>query len=99
MELEESLASSKAALKAQKIEVAELVAELEKKGRDLARKYETVQLQTTQLQELPDKIEGLQARIEELKASQEPGSHPTLNLPLDKTWRLVEERAGKCRVG
>jgi chromosome segregation ATPase len=92
VELEESLAVSKAALKAQKLEVAELVAELEKRGHELARKYEAVQLQTTQLQELPDKIEGLQASIDKLKASQEPGSHPTLNLPLEKTWALVEER-------
>jgi chromosome segregation ATPase len=92
VELEESLAVSKAALRAQKLEVAELVAELEKRGRELARKYEAVQLQTTQLQELPDKIEGLQASIDKLKASQEPGSHPTLNLPLEKTWALVEER-------
>jgi chromosome segregation ATPase len=90
--LEESLAVSKAALRAQKLEVAELVAELEKRGRELARKYEAVQLQTTQLQELPDEIEGLQASIDKLKATQEPGSHPTLNLPLEKTWALVEER-------
>lgn len=92
MELEQSLAVSKAALKAQKIAVAELVSELEKKGRELARKYEAVQLQTTQLQDLPDKIEGLQASINRLKASQEPGSHPSLNLPLEKTRALVEER-------
>jgi chromosome segregation ATPase len=92
VELEQSLAVSKAALKAQKIAVAELVSELEKKGRELARKYEAVQLQTTQLQDLPDKIEGLQASIDRLKASQEPGSHPTLNLPLEKTRALVEER-------
>lgn len=92
VELEQSLAVSKAALKAQKIEVAELVAELEKKGRELAGKYEAVQLQTTQLQELPEKIEGLQASINKLKESQEPGSDPTLNLPLEKTWSLVDER-------
>jgi hypothetical protein len=92
VELEESLAVSKAALKQQKIQVAELVADLEETGRELARKYDAVQLQTTQLQELPDKIKGLQASIDRLKASQEPGSHPTLNLPLQKTWVLVEER-------
>ena len=97
MELEETLVGSKAALKEQKIQVAELVAELEKKGRELARKYEAIQLQTTQLQELPDKIEQLQSSIDRLKASQDPGSHPTLNLPLEKTWALAEER-GKERV-
>lgn len=72
--------------------MAELVAELEQKGRELCRKYETIQLQTTHLQELPEKIEGLQTRIVELKASQGPGSNPTLNLPLEKTLSLVEER-------
>ena len=79
-------------LKAQKTEVAELVSELEKKGRELARKYEAIQLQTAQLQELPNKIEGLQASIDRLKAAQQPGSNPTLILPLDKTLALVEER-------
>jgi chromosome segregation ATPase len=72
--------------------VAELVAELEKKGRELARKYEAVQLQTTQLQELPQRIEELQASVEELKVNQAPGSNPTLNMPLEKTLALVEER-------
>lgn len=92
VELEETLAESKAALKAQKIDVANLVEELEKKGRELCAKHEKVQLQTTQLKELPEKIQGLQARIEELQAAQHPGSHPTLNLPLEKTLSLVEER-------
>jgi len=92
VELEETLAGSKAALKAQKTEVAELVGELEKRGRELCGKYKAIQLETTQLQELPEKIEGMQARIEELKAAQLPGSNPTLNLPLEKTLELVEER-------
>ncbi|TVY31374.1 Kinetochore protein [Lachnellula subtilissima] len=92
VELESSLAVSKTSLKAQKTEVAELVAELEKRGRELCRKYENVQLQTRQLQELPDNIEGLQASIEELKATQQLGSNPILSMPLEKTLALVEER-------
>ncbi|CAG8972097.1 hypothetical protein HYALB_00011229 [Hymenoscyphus albidus] len=92
IELEEALAISKASLKAQKIEVAELVEQLEEKGRQLSRKYDNVQLQTTQLQELPEKIERLQSSIDELKATQAPGSSPTLNMPLEKTLDLVEER-------
>lgn len=91
VELEESLAVAKAALKAQKTEVAELVAELEARGRELCRKYENIQMQTTQLQELPEKIGALQTSVEELKAAQQPGSNPTLNLPLEKTLALVEE--------
>ena len=92
VELEESLAVAKAALKAQKTEVAELVAELEARGRELCRKYENIQMQTTQLQELPEKIGALQTSVEELKAAQQPGSNPTLNLPLEKTLALVEDR-------
>ena len=92
VELEASLAVSKAALKVQKTEVAELVAELEKRGRELCRKYQNIQMQTTQLNELPEKIEVLQANIEELKAAQAPGSNPTLNMPLEKTLALVEEK-------
>lgn len=49
-------------------------------------------MQTTQLQELPERIEALKLSIEELKAAQQPGSNPTLNLPLEKTLALVEER-------
>jgi DNA repair exonuclease SbcCD ATPase subunit len=92
VDLEASLAVAKAALKAQKTEVAELVAELETRGRELCRKYENIQMQTKQLQELPDEIEALQASVEELKAAQQPGSNPTLNMPLEKTLALVEER-------
>jgi chromosome segregation ATPase len=92
VELEASLAVEKAALKAQKTEVAELVAELEKRGRELCRKHENIQMQTSQLQELPEKIGELQTSIEELRAAQQPGSNPTLNMPLEKTLALVEER-------
>lgn len=90
--MEQTLAVSKAALKAQKTEVAELVAELEKRGRELCRKYQNIQMQTSQLQELPQRIEELEASVEELRAAQQPGSNPTLNLPLEKTLDLVEER-------
>jgi chromosome segregation ATPase len=92
VELEASLAVAKAALKAQKTEVAELVAELETRGRELCRKYENIQMQTTQLQELPERIAALQTSVGELKTAQQPGSNPTLNMPLEKTLALVEER-------
>ncbi|PBP28419.1 hypothetical protein BUE80_DR000561 [Diplocarpon rosae] len=92
VELEASLAISKAALKSQKTDVADLVAELEKRGRELCQKYENVQMQTSQLQELPQTIEGLEANIEQLRAEQQPGSSPRLNMPLDKTLAAVEER-------
>ncbi len=92
VELEAALAHSKASLKTQKVEVAELVTELEQRGRELCRKYENIQMQTTQLQRLPEKIDGLQASVEKLRAEQEPGSNPTLNMPLEKTLSLVDER-------
>lgn len=92
MELEATLAASKAELKAQKTEVAELVADLERNGRELSRKYEHIQMQTTQLQELPRKIENLQASIEEMKEAQQPGENPSLKMPLEKTLALVEKR-------
>lgn len=92
VELEETLAVSKAALKTQKTEVEELVQELEKRGRELCRKYEHIQMQTTQLQELPEQILGLQANLHELKNSQQPGSNLALNMPLEKTLDVVEAR-------
>ncbi|KAF4633994.1 hypothetical protein G7Y89_g4113 [Cudoniella acicularis] len=92
VELEKALAVSKASLKAQKTEVAELVEELEKRGRELCRKYENIKMQTAQLESLPETIEGLQASIGKLKESQQPGSNPTLNMPLEKTLALIEER-------
>jgi len=92
VELEASLTVAKASLKAHKTEVAELVAELETRGGELCRRYANIQMQTTQLQELPEKIEALQESIEELKAAQHPGSNLTLNMPLEQTLVLVEER-------
>ena len=92
VELERTLAVSKATLKEQKTEVAELVTELEKNGRELAKKYQAILLQTTQLQELPRRIDDLQCKVAELKATQAPGPDPTLTMPLEKTLALVEER-------
>lgn len=92
VELERSLAMSKAALKAQKIEVEDLVKELEQRGRELCHKYEHIQTQTAQLRVLPERIDGLQAVIEELHAAQQPGSDPSLNMPLERTLETVEAR-------
>ena len=92
VELEATLAVSKAALKAQKTEVAELVAELEARGRELCQKHENIQFQTAQLQELPEKIEALQTSIAQLKAEQQPGANPELSMPLEKTLTLLEDR-------
>lgn len=92
LDLEEQLVSVKAMLKAQKNEVTDMVAELERQGRELSRKHESIHLQTAQLQELPEKIDGLQTSIEKLKAAQAPGPNPLLNMSLEKTLAMVDEK-------
>lgn len=93
LDLEKENGAAKAQLKALKLEVADMVAQLEKTGRDLSQRYEAVQLETATLEELPTKTAELEARIEELKAAQDvPGSDPTQNLPLAKTLDLVNRR-------
>ncbi|KAI1001198.1 hypothetical protein K3495_g7001 [Podosphaera aphanis] len=92
VELEASLAESKATLKSLKAEVSDLVSELEKNGRELCRKYESIKLQTAQLKDLPSEIEELQNSIETLKASQQIGADRNLMMPLNKTLSLIDQR-------
>ncbi|OLN86078.1 Kinetochore protein Sos7 [Colletotrichum chlorophyti] len=92
LELEKANLAAKAQLKALKVEVADMVTELEKKGKELAKRYESVQLDTTKLRELPDKIAELEERVAELKETQTPGQNPYMNLPLAKTLDLVDEK-------
>lgn len=93
LKLEKENIESKAQLKNLKAEVAAMVEELEKKGRELSWKYETVVLETTQLEELPEKLKGLQSHIDDLKVAQDvSGTDPNLNLPLAKTRSLVAKR-------
>lgn len=93
LDLEKENSAAKAQLKSLKNEVADMVKDLEKRGKELSKRYENVQLETTTLEELPGKIEGLEARVEELKAAHEfPDSDPNLNLPLAKTLSLVAGR-------
>ncbi|KHJ31341.1 putative 60s ribosomal protein l37 protein [Erysiphe necator] len=92
VELEESLAQKKLALKSLKTEVADLVVELEKKGRELYQKYHHIQLQTTELQALPSKLKSLEESIKSLKNLQNVETNPNLLLPLDKTLELIELR-------
>lgn len=92
VELEKQNAAAKGQLKALKMEVADTVEELESKGRELSRKYETVQMETATLREMPDRIAGLEERIAELREQLQPGENPSLNLPLAKTLELVAEK-------
>lgn len=90
--LEKENAAAKARLKELKLEVADMVAELERQGRQLSQEYEKIQLETAQLKELPDKMDRLEEQIAKLKNAQSPGQGPDLNLPLTRTLELVEDR-------
>lgn len=93
-ELEKENALAKAQLKELKTEVTDMVAELELKGRELSKRYENVELETTRLREIPAKIEELESLVSRLREAQEipEGSDPNLHLPLAKTLDLVNER-------
>ena len=72
------------------MEVAEILKQLEDKGKELALRYEGLQLRTQQLESLPAEIAGLEARLEQLKNDQTPVSkNPELSLPLPETQRVL----------
>ena len=89
-------------LKAQKQHVADMVAELDERGRELSRRYETVELQTTLLSTLPGQIDHLNSILEDLRARNRKASgnesvdeRPEMNMPLPATQELVEERRAR----
>ena len=97
VQVEAQLAEVKAVLKEQKQNVADIVTELESTGRELAQRWETVQLQTSMLNSLPAEIDGLKETLEALKhlnRSHMEGmsDDPNMNLPLPATQELVKER-------
>ncbi|PNP84831.1 hypothetical protein FNYG_01925 [Fusarium nygamai] len=94
LELEKENAVAKKQLKELKTEVADMVADLERRGIELSQKYESVQLETAKLREMPVKIEDLEMRIEQLRTELETpdGTAPSMNLPLAKTQDLVNQR-------
>ncbi|KAH9868331.1 hypothetical protein J1614_007403 [Plenodomus biglobosus] len=90
---EKEILALKASLKERKLEVAEILSQLEKKGKELSLRYEGLQLRTQQLESLPSEIEGLEASIERLKQEQTPVSNnPELALPLPDTLKVLHER-------
>lgn len=92
-EKEKEILGLKAELKERKLEVADILQQLEEKGKELAMRYEGVQLRTQQLESLPTEISGLEASIEQLKHEQTPASaNPELALPLPETQRVLSER-------
>ncbi|KAF2436449.1 hypothetical protein EJ08DRAFT_667234 [Tothia fuscella] len=93
--LESQLLEEKSSLKAQKEEVAKMVAELEIRGKELAARYEQIHLQKATLADLPEKIAELEMNIQNLReANPSPTKlrHPNLNLPLPATLSLLNER-------
>ncbi|ROT37654.1 hypothetical protein SODALDRAFT_334773 [Sodiomyces alkalinus F11] len=95
LDLEKKNQAAKAQLKALKLEVADMVAALEKEGRELSQRYENIQLETAKLRELPTKISELEERIAELKAARAPGDDPRMNMPLAKMLELLDEKKRK----
>jgi len=72
--LETQLLEIKSVLKSQKNDVADLVKQLENEGRNLAQRYENIQLQTIQLTSLPSQITTLETSINSLKETLLPNS-------------------------
>ncbi|KAL4821021.1 hypothetical protein BDW67DRAFT_76351 [Aspergillus spinulosporus] len=94
VELEAQLAEVKAELKARKEEVRLMVEEMEKMARNLATRYNNVQLQMTQLATLPESIENLESTIAALRSKQIANSETSTsqNLPLPATLSLLAKR-------
>ncbi|KAL5118410.1 hypothetical protein ACEQ8H_003760 [Pleosporales sp. CAS-2024a] len=96
-EKEKEILALKASLKEHKLEIAEIFKQLKEKGRELALRYEGVQLRTKQLESLPTEIEELEASIERLKQEQTPVSdNPELSLPLPETAKMLAEREAEA---
>ncbi|CAO2657638.1 Nn.00g037640.m01.CDS01 [Neocucurbitaria sp. VM-36] len=92
-EKEKEILRLKTSLKERKLEVAEILKQLEEKGKELALRYEGLQLRTQDLERLPNEIEGLEASIAQLRQEQTPPSNnPELALPLPETLKVLNER-------
>ncbi|EJP61399.1 uncharacterized protein BBA_09642 [Beauveria bassiana ARSEF 2860] len=93
IELEKHNMEAKAELKNLKLDVASMIEDLERRARELSQKYESIQLETAKLGEIPMKLHDLRAQVAELKSSRATAdSNPDMNLPLTKTRQLVSRR-------
>ncbi|KAH8193891.1 hypothetical protein TruAng_011946 [Truncatella angustata] len=95
VELEAQNAEAKAELKALKTNVVDMVKDLERRGAQLAKRYEGVKLETAKLEELPEKIRGLEEKVAALRSENEGrlnADNPDMNLPLARTAELVNEK-------
>ena len=73
-----------------------MVKELDARGRDLSRRYETISLQTTLLSSLPPQIEDLNQVLVRLRRQNQSTdtseTNPALAMPLPATLELLEEK-------
>ncbi|KAK3371904.1 hypothetical protein B0H63DRAFT_483224 [Podospora didyma] len=94
-DLEAENVAAKQALKRLKTEVADMVSDLEARGRELAGRYERVQAETASLRELPARMAVLEAEMAKLKHEQ--GGHGVEGgrMPLAKTVALADARRGE----
>ncbi|KAI1189219.1 hypothetical protein F5B17DRAFT_392375 [Nemania serpens] len=94
VDLEARNLAAKATLKALKTEVADMVADLEARARDLSARYERVQTERATLAELPAKLAALETAVAALRAerAERLDPNPELNLPLARTRERVEAK-------
>lgn len=74
-----------------------MVAELDARGRDLSRRYETITLQSTLLSSLPPQIEALNRTLADLRrqnqsADTHENPNPGMAMPMPATLELLEDR-------
>ncbi|KAI4091699.1 MAG: hypothetical protein LQ344_003939 [Seirophora lacunosa] len=93
VELESQLGEVKNVLKEQKEHVARMVQELERKGRELAGRYEQIGLKTELLGQLPREIQGLEDKIRKLR-EETKGSMVGMGggLGLDRVLEMTREK-------
>lgn len=94
LDLEKDNGEAKAQLKSLKLEVADMGAELERKGRELSQRYERVHKETAQLEQLPTQLRETMAEVEALRRAADTSGDedPNQKLPLNKTLSLVAKR-------
>lgn len=100
-ELEQKLSVIKAGLQAKKRDVEVLVQNMESTARDLAGRYERVDVGVEVLRSAPGEIEVLEGEVEDLRRElrekegvlgEDVSEDPRMNLSLEETGRLLEEQ-------
>lgn len=101
-QLEEKLAVMKTELQAKKRGVERLVEEMEALAREIAERYDGVNLAVTQLEILPGQIEAMEKEVADLQrlladreGVQEVSDDPRMNMSLEDTERAIEEQKAK----